>query len=236
MTCEYRTSMEEVPERLRTLLRLVARRCWTEPDLEDFLAWRGATLEYWAQMVFAAVAGRVTWAAQGETPLITACPSSQAKTSEKWADGALIWPDGAGVLVEIKAVPTSQPRSMRAVVFDLAALVAVDWQATLERPGPDAGVDDRWWQDRHGIVEPWALSIALLHGPTPMASPETWAPDQLKAGLANLHLRFPQKPDWLFRTGQALSRPFFESKWSGEHRSIAMLAWVAPPTATGSGP
>jgi hypothetical protein len=140
------------------------------------------------------------------------------------------------VLVEIKAVRASQPRSMRAVVSDLAALVAVDWQATLERAGPDAGVDDRWWQDRHGIVEPWALSIALVHGPMPMASPETWAPDQLKAGLANLHLRFPEKPDWLFRTGQALSRPFFESKWSGEHRSTAMLAWVAPPTATGSGP
>jgi len=35
------------------------------------------------QMVFAAVAGREMWAAKGETPLITACPSANAKTSEK---------------------------------------------------------------------------------------------------------------------------------------------------------
>ncbi|MGH3274700.1 MAG: hypothetical protein ACRDNZ_10340 [Streptosporangiaceae bacterium] len=228
--------MEEVPARLQTLLGSVAKRCWKEPDLEDFLAWRGATLEYWAQMVFAAVAGRVTWAAQGETPLITACPSSSAKTSEKWADGALIWPDGAGALVEIKAVRTSQPRNMRAVASDLAALAAVDWQATLERPGPDAGVDDRWWQDRHGVIERWALSIALLHGRTPMASPETWVPDQLKAGIANLHRRFPERPDWVVRTEQALSQPFFKSKWAGERRSIVMLAWVALPTASNSGP
>lgn len=102
------------------------------------------------------------------------------------------------MLVEIKAVPTSQPRNLRAVVSDLAALVAVDWQATLDIPGPDAGVDDRWWQDRHGVVEPWGVSIALLHGPTPMACPATWIPDQLKAGLANLHRRFPKNP-----TGQS---------------------------------
>lgn len=125
---------------------------------------------------------------------------------------------------------------MRAVASDLAALAAVNWQATLERPGPDAGVDDRWWQDRHGVIEPWALSIALLHGLTPMASPETWVPDQLKAGIANLHRRFPEQPDWAVRTGQALSQPFFKSKWAGECRSIVMLAWVAPPTASNSVP
>src|SRR5713226_6470916 len=44
MMWDYRASMEKVPERLRVLLGLVARRCWEEPDLEDFLAWRGATL------------------------------------------------------------------------------------------------------------------------------------------------------------------------------------------------
>jgi hypothetical protein len=226
---KYRTGMEDVPERLRTLLGLVAGRCWEDPDLEDFLAWRGATLEYWVQMVFAAVANRQMWAARGETPLVTACPGALAKTNVKWADGALIWPDGAGALVEIKAVPTSQPRNVRAVVSDLAALVAVDWPATLELPGFDAGVDERWWQDRYRVVEPWALSVALLHGLAPMASLETWMPNQLKAGLASLRHRFPEYPPWAVRTEEALTQHFFNSKWSGEHRSAVMLAWVAPP-------
>jgi hypothetical protein len=65
--------MSDVPARLRALLGLITDRCWQEPDLEDFLAWRGATQEYWVQMVFAAVAGRGKWSARGETPLITAC-------------------------------------------------------------------------------------------------------------------------------------------------------------------
>jgi hypothetical protein len=48
--------MEDVADRLRGVLALVAERCWQEPDLEAFLAWRGASLEYWVQMVFATVA------------------------------------------------------------------------------------------------------------------------------------------------------------------------------------
>jgi hypothetical protein len=221
--------MEDVPGRLRAMLDLVARRCWQEPDLEDFLAWRGATLEYWLQMVFAAVAGRHMWAAKGETPLITACPGARSKTREKWADGALIWPDGTGALVEIKAIPTDKPVNLRAVVLDLAAPTAVDWPATLGRPGPDAGVDDRWWQDRHRLRQPWALSIALLHGPAAMGDPQIWVPSQLGAGLASLHLRFPDDPLWAIRAKQALTRPLFTSRWSRDYRSAVMLAWAAPP-------
>lgn len=197
--------------------------------MEDFLAWRGATLEYWLQMVFAAVAGRQTWAAQGETPLVTACPAVRAKTSEKWADGAVIWPDGSGALVEIKAIPAGKPENMRAVAGDLAALIAVDWPATLNRPGFDAGVDDRWWADRHRLIQPWALCIALLHGPAAMDAPQVWVPARLQAGLASLRLRFPDRPSWVIRAEEALARPLFESRWSGERRSAAMLAWAAPP-------
>jgi hypothetical protein len=94
----------------------------------------GSRLPTGESSVLHAVANRNMWAAQGETPLITACPGAKAKTSEKWANGAVIWPDGAGALVEIKAIPASQPRRIRAVVSDLAALIAVDWPATLERP------------------------------------------------------------------------------------------------------
>jgi hypothetical protein len=221
--------MDDMPERLRTLLGWVAGRCWREPDIEDFLAWRGATMEYWVQMVFAAVVGRQLWAAQGETPLITNCPAAGAKTRQKWADGAVIWPDGTGALVEIKAVPTSQPEHLRAVVADLAALVAVDWPATLAVPGPDVGVDDRWWQDRHRIAGLWAVSIALLHGPPPLEDHEARVPARLKEGLASLQARFPDYPPWAARTERALAQPLFQSRWSGTHRAAVLLAWAAPP-------
>lgn len=167
----------------------VAARCWQEPDLEDFLAWRGATLEYCLQMVFAAVAGRMTWAAQGETRLITACPAANAKTNVKRADGAVIWPGGTGALVEIKAIPVLRPAKLQAVVADLAALLAVDWPATLQHPGPDAAVDERWWQARHDLTEPWALSIALLHGESPLPDGMAWITGQLNAGPAALRRR-----------------------------------------------
>ncbi len=223
-----------MPERLHLLLDSVAKRCWEEPDLEDFLAWRGGTLEPWLQMIFWAVARRLIWAAQGETPLITACPSATAKTNKKWADGALIWPDNAGALVEIKAVPSFKPTNIQAVVSDLAALVAVDWPATLDIPGFDAGVDERWWKDRQRVVERWAASIALVHGPVPTASFETWIPGQLTAGLEKLRRRFPEDPNWFQVTETALSQHFFRSDWAGEHSSAVMLAWLAPPVSKSS--
>ena len=73
--------------------------------------------------------------------------------------------------MEIKAVPASKPARMRAVAADLAALAAVDWPATLAFPGPDAGVDERWWQDRHRMAEPWAVCVALVHGLPPLDEP-----------------------------------------------------------------
>jgi hypothetical protein len=222
--------MNDMHSRVRSLLGVVAARCWQEPDLEDFLAWRGATLEYWMQMVFAATAGRQAWAATGETPLITACPAVTAKTKTKWADGAVIWPDGAGALVEIKAIPISRAAKTRDVVGDLAALLAVDWPATLEFPGPDAGVDERWWQARHDLRKPWALSIALLHGQTPLPDWQTWVPGHLRAGLAALRNRFPGDPPWVARTGEALAQPVFTDEWSAERQSAAIVAWASPPS------
>jgi len=122
-------------------------------------------------MVFPAVADRSMRSAQGETPLITGCPAARAGTCQKWEDGAVIWPVGAGALVEIKVVPASKPGGMRAVAADLAALATVDCLATLGLPGPDAGTDERWWQDLYQITELWAVCIAMMHGPAPIENP-----------------------------------------------------------------
>jgi hypothetical protein len=221
-----------MPSWLRGLLGGGPARCWQEPDLEDFLAWPGATLEYWLRMVFAAVAGRMTWAARGETPLITACPAANAKTNVKWADGALIWPGGTGALVEVKAIPLLRPAKLQAVATDLAALLAVDWpRPRCSIPGPDAGVDERWWQARHDLTESWALSIALLHGDTPLPDGMAWIAGRPNAGLAALQRRFPDNPPWTARTMKALAQHIFMDSWSGGQRSVTILAWAAP-TAT----
>jgi hypothetical protein len=220
--------MKDVPSRLRAVLGLVAARCWQEPDLEDFLAWRGASLEFWVQMVFSVIAGRHAWAAVGETPLITACATG--KTGEKWADGAVFWPDGAGALVEIKAVPVAWPEEkLRAAVGDLAALIAVDWPATLAFARHDRGVDERWWQDRHQFGKPWALSIVLLHGPAPLPHWQIWAPRHLDAGLAALRRRFGGDSLWVARAAEALTHTVFTEEWSGPRQAAAIVAWVAPP-------
>ncbi len=120
---------------------------------------------------------------------------------------------------------------MRAVVSDLAALVAVDWPATLEIPGPDAGVDERWWQDRHRIQERWALSIALVHGPMPTAGLDTWMPKHLRAGVADLRRRFPHNARSVQLTETALAQHFFKSQWTGEHGGAAILGWLVPDRA-----
>jgi len=74
-------------------------------------------------------------------------------------------------------------------------------------PGFDAGVDERWWQERRGVVEPWALSIAL-----PMASLETWMPYQLKAGLERLRHRFREYPPWAVRTEEAFDSALLQEQ------------------------
>lgn len=220
--------MQDIHARLRTVLASAAEYCWRDPNLEDFLTWRGATLEYWVQMVFAATAGRQVWAARGETPLITACPNPGAKSNAKWADGALIWPDGAGAVLEVKSIEASQPIRARAIALDLAALLATDWPASLEISGPDRGVDDRWWQDRHQIAELWAVSVALVYGPLPVQDLREWLPAQLHAGLVALRRRFPQSPPWLIQTEKALAQHLFHSTWSGKQQAATMLAWAAP--------
>ena len=81
------------------------------------------------------LADRSMWSARGETPLITACPAIGARTRQKSADGAVIWPDGAGRWWRSRPSPTSKPAGMQAAAADLAALAAVDWPVTLGCPG-----------------------------------------------------------------------------------------------------
>jgi hypothetical protein len=204
--------MNDVPGQLHTLLGLVAAGSGGSSTLRSFWPGRGARLEYWVQMVFAAVDGRSMWSARGETPLITASPAVAARTRQKWTDGAVIGPDGARALVKIKAVPASKPVGMRSVAADLAALAAVDWPDTLGLAGRDAGTDEHWWQDRHRITELWAVCIALVHGPPPVEDSQAWVPAQLTAGLPASAL-VSRNPVGAMQVGQALAQHFFQSRW-----------------------
>lgn len=114
------------------------------------------------------------------------------------------------------------------VVSDLAALITVDWPTTLERPGPDAGVDERRWHARHDLIGGrgrWASRCCTGKRP----DSETWVPGQLNAGLAALRQRFADDPPWAARAGEALTQHIFMDSWSSERRSAAILAWAAPP-------
>jgi hypothetical protein len=86
-------------------------------------------------------------------------------------------PGGADALLDEPGLISDQdPAGVPEVPGDVVPHVITDVAgipATLHHPGPDAGVDERWWQARHDLTEPWALSIALLHGkpPCPMEWP-----------------------------------------------------------------
>src|SRR5262249_14144596 len=57
--------------------------------------------------------------------------------------------------------------------------------------------------------KPWAVSMAPLHGQTPLPGWPTWVPGHLQAGLAALRDRYPRNPPWVARTGEALTPPVF---------------------------
>ncbi len=99
--------------------------------LDDFLLWNAGALEYWVHVLISSVGHEVGWAARTEIPYITDCPAPTAGSNEKWADGAVVWPDGLAALIEIKTVPMRAVlgATINQVPRDLAALLATDWEA-----------------------------------------------------------------------------------------------------------
>lgn len=56
-------------DRVLALVDGIVARLAAEPDVDDFLLWRGGTLEYWIHIVASIVGNRIgTWAARSEIP------------------------------------------------------------------------------------------------------------------------------------------------------------------------
>ena len=129
-------------QRLADFVGQVVPQCISEPDLDDFFLWWGGTLEYWIHIAASSVGQQARWAARSEIPYITGLPATGAKSNVKWADGAVLWPDGLLVLLEVKSIPMRAPAlgsSARLIPRDIAALLSADVSGTIvhdPRPTP----------------------------------------------------------------------------------------------------
>jgi hypothetical protein len=144
----------------------IARRINAEPDLDDFLAWTAGTLEYWVHVIASSVGKSQGWASSTEVPYITAAPNPGTKSNSKWADGAMLL-ERVGVLLEVKTVAARDGvagKTLAKIPLDLAALVALDWPATLAQP-EDAYSGKVWATMRARMEQVCALQLALVHGP-----------------------------------------------------------------------
>jgi len=224
--------------RAETLLHDLVARLSTEPDLGDFLGWWGGTLEYWIHICAASVARRSGWSARSEVPYVTAAPASTAKTPIKWADGAVVWPDGQAVLLEVKTIPyrSGLGGAVSAIPSDLAALVAADWPATLaHNAGTDRYTDSDWWTRRHEVRSLAGIQIALVHGRGPMPNPDTDVSDGIEKGIDRLHYRYrnaPALPAWTIPLRTALHAPVVRETLTAGGFEAVLYAWVAPVPAT----
>jgi hypothetical protein len=142
----------------------IARRISSEPDLDDFLAWTAGTLEYWIHIISSSVGNRLGWASSTEVPYITAAPNPGTKSNTKWADGAMLLGD-LGVLLEVKTIAANQGvpgKTLSKVPQDLAAMVALDWPASLAHP-EDAYSGSIWRAMRSEMRRVVALQLAMVH-------------------------------------------------------------------------
>ena len=133
MTSNLEPAGGRIDERVLEFSLEIATRLREEPDLDDFLAWRAGTLEYWIHIVASSVASRQGWASRTEVPYVTAAPNPGTKSNTKWADGAMLF-GNLGVLLEVKTIAARRGiigPTLRKVPQDFAALAALDWPATL---------------------------------------------------------------------------------------------------------
>lgn len=164
MTSNLEPAGGRIDERVLEFSLEIATRLREEPDLDDFLAWRAGTLEYWIHIVASSVASRQGWASRTEVPYVTAAPNPGTKSNTKWADGAMLF-GNLGVLLEVKTIAARRGiigPTLRKVPQDFAALAALDWPATLlQLPDQYSGVV--WADQRRGMARVSLLQLALIH-------------------------------------------------------------------------
>lgn len=219
-----------VPEAVGDLIGDVSSRCFAEPDVDDFLLWWGGTLEYWIHVIASGIGRRTGWASQSEIPYITGCPAPSSKSNVKWGDGAVVWPDGVGALIEVKTIPMKAAlgKAIEQVPKDMAALVSADWEATLaHQRGSDTYTDPSWWDQRRQMTAPWAVQFALVHGRQPLGDIDDLVRAGVAKGTASLRYRFRgNPPQWLDRLEEAFQQTPRRYEGGGPESAGVMFAWA----------
>lgn len=210
----------------------LAERLAGEPDLDDFLSWRGGTLEYWLQLVTIGVARRHGWVADTEIPYVTGRPSSRSRSNVKLADVVAHLGDGGGALFEVKTVAVRQGRvgdRIGSLVDDMAALLATDWNATCQH-SPTNHPDPEWWERRLAMSPVDAFQLTLVHGSRPFPDPRD-VYEQVYAGVEGrvsvLGAGGPEEctQSWLNETARALDEPLAVHEIEGPCSAGVLYAW-----------
>lgn len=217
------------------LVREIAERLQTEPDLDDFLGWTAGTLEYWIHIVASSVARRHGWASRTEVPYITAFPNSGSKSSTKWADGAMLLND-LGVLLEVKTVPARDGvvgPTLRKAPQDFAAMAALDWESTLLQQ-PDQYSGKVWVERRAAMRHVNLLQLTLVHAPMGELPHIGAVPRTVRAAASAVCQRL--EIQGLTSPASIVERAFADDPqiWglSGMTHEAQLYAWSAPlPTS-----
>jgi hypothetical protein len=218
-------------DRIVDLVDAVGNRCRDQPHLDDFLLWNAGTLEYWLHIEISSIGQEVGWAARTEVPYLTGCPSPTSKSDEKWCDGAVVWPNGLGLIVEVKTVPMRVVlgKAVERVPWDMAALIATDWSRTKLRPY-DSYTDAQWWKERDSISRLWGLQLTAVHGKTSaMKECSPLIRSGINRGLTSLAAHCDGvAPKWQPLVEQCLEKPLTSVAVDARQAAAVLLAWASP--------
>ena len=193
--------------------------------------WNAGTLEYWLHILVSGLGPSRGWAARTEVPYITACPAPSSKSGVKWADGFVAWPDGLGVLIEVKTIPMRSELGLaiRQVPRDLAAVLATNWAETRTQK-TDKYTDSRWWHAlrEHQIDRLWALGLAFVPcEKVSMDASTALVRAGIEDGLGQVEERFRTRHhSWIGELKECLSEPLQSLSIEVGSASAVLWSWA----------
>lgn len=231
-------SETRLPEPIGTFVERVVDRLQDEPDLDDFLLWHGGTLEGWLQVVATSIGARVGWSSRREVRYFSEYYKGSQRS--KLADGAFVFGDRLGVMLETKTVSVARDGTLGSgiddVPHDLASLAALNWPRTQtwlpqssEWPWTDRYTDPEWWSKRKSISCLWGLHLVLLHGYGDLQAAKASALRSIEKQYQGVVRRSgDQRTPWLARVEGAVKEAMHEANIIGHEAGGVILTFALP--------